>query len=243
MKNYLKYVIIGVAIVVSAWLLANAYTYKYRSEDTITVTGLGETEFESDLIVWSGSIYAETYNVADGYAEIERYKKQVLQFVESKGIAAEDVVFNFIVVEKMYATKYNDEGNYMGQYFTGYELTQSFSIESEEVDVVEEISREISSLIAKGVNLNVYSPDYYYTRLDDVKLSLIEQASADARARAEKIATAAGAEIGGVASARMGVFQITGRNSDEEYSAGGSFNTSSREKKARITMRIEYKID
>lgn len=243
MKNYLKYAIIAVAIIVSAWLLADAYTYKYRSEDTITVTGLGETEFESDLIVWGGSLYAETYSVADGYAEIEKYKEQVLKFITNKGIDAEDVVFNFIVVDKLYSTKYSDEGNYMGQYFAGYSLSQEFSIESADVNTVETISREISSLIAKGVNLNVYSPDYYYTRLDDVKLSLIEQASADARARAEKIAKAAGTDIGGVASARMGVFQITGRNSDEEYSAGGSFNTSSREKKARITMRIEYKID
>ena len=79
MKNYLKYVIIGVAIVASAWLLANAYTYKYRSEDTITVTGLGETEFESDLIVWGGSIYAETGSVADGYERMETYKRQVLR--------------------------------------------------------------------------------------------------------------------------------------------------------------------
>lgn len=52
----------------------------------------------------------------------------------------------------------------------------------------------------------------------------------------------AGAKLGGVASARMGVFQITGANTNEEFSAGGSFNTSSRQKKARITMRVEYRI-
>lgn len=243
MNNYWKYAIIGVAIIVSAWLLAEAYKYKYRTEDTITVTGLGEMEFSSDLIVWGGKIQSETYDVADGYAEIERYKDQVLAFIESKGVDAKDVVFDFVEVEKQYTSKYSDEGNYIGQYFVGYMLTQSFSIESEDVDTVESISREISSLIAQGVELTVYSPAYYYTRLDDVKLSLIEQASADARARAEKIATAAGTDIGKVASARMGVFQITGRNTDESYSAGGSFNTSSREKKARITMKIEYKID
>jgi hypothetical protein len=144
MKQSVKFVIIGVAIIVSAWLLADAYTYKYRSEDTITVTGLGETEFSSDLIVWGGSIYAETGNVADGYDRMESYKKQVLDFVTSKGIAAEKVVFNFIVVDKQYATRYSDEGNYMGQYFTGYHLSQEFSIESNDVDTVENISREIS---------------------------------------------------------------------------------------------------
>ena len=59
---------------------------------------------------------------------------------------------------------------------------------------------------------------------------------------AEKIAENAGAALGRVASARMGVFQITGANSNEEFSAGGSFNLSSREKKARVTVRAEYKI-
>ncbi len=73
-------------------------------------------------------------------------------------------------------------------------------------------------------------------------MGLIETASADARTRAEKIASNAGTKIGRVASARMGVFQITGANSNEEFSAGGSFNTSSRTKKARITMRIEYRV-
>ena len=50
MKAYWKYLIIGAAIVVSAWLLARAYTYKYHAQETIVVTGLGETEFSSDLI-------------------------------------------------------------------------------------------------------------------------------------------------------------------------------------------------
>ena len=43
-------------------------------------------------------------------------------------------------------------------------------------------------------------------------------------------------------TASLGVFQITGANTNEEFSAGGSFNTSSRQKKARITMRVEYRI-
>lgn len=63
MKAYWKYLIIGAAIVVSAWLLARAYTYKYHAQETIVVTGLGETEFSSDLIVWNGFITAEAQNV------------------------------------------------------------------------------------------------------------------------------------------------------------------------------------
>lgn len=252
MKANLKYIIIALAIVVSAWLLGRAYTYKYRSQDTIVVTGLGETEFASDLIVWNGEIVVETQDVASGYAQLERNKQKVLEFITSRGVAVEQitpsgvtvkqVVFKFVNVYKQTEPVYNANGNYAGQRFTGYRLSQSFSVESKDVDKVENISREISALIAQGVSIEAYSPSYYYTKLDDVKLSLIEQASADARMRAEKIADNAGTSIGRVASAKMGVFQITGANSNEEFSAGGSFNTSSRQKKARITMRIEYRV-
>ncbi|HJI18364.1 SIMPL domain-containing protein [Alistipes sp.] len=241
MKAIGKYLVIGLAILLSAWVLGKSYTYKYRTQDRIVVTGLGETEFTSDLIVWRGMVTAESSNVEQGYAQIEASKRKVSDYIAMRGIPAEAVVFEFVNVNKQYESIYAN-GNWAGQRFTGYRLTQGFTIESRDVEAVENISREISSLIAQGVSIEASQPDYYYTRLDDVKLGLIEKASADARIRADKIARNAGAKIGGVASARMGVFQITGANTNEEFSAGGSFNTSSRQKKARITMRVEYRV-
>ena len=241
MKEW-KYAVIGIAVIVAAAILARAYTYKYRAQDTVVVTGLGETEVTSDLIVWSGTLTAEAQNVAAGYAQIEASKAKVQEYLVRKGLPADAAVFEFVNVDKQFAPVYNANGNWAGQRFTGYELRQRFTVESSDVETVETISREISSLIAQGVSIEAYAPDYYYTKLDDVKMGLIETASADARMRAEKIAANAGTKIGKVASARMGVFQITGANSNEEFSAGGSFNTSSRNKKARITMRIEYRV-
>ncbi len=241
MKNS-KFLILGLAAILCAVVLGRAYTYKYRAQETIVVTGLGETTFTSDLIVWSASLTAEAPSAAAGYARIEADKEKVQKYLAEKGLPADAVVFEFVNVNKQYAPVYNANGNWAGQRFTGYELRQRFTVESTDVEKVETISREISSLIAQGVSIDAYAPDYYYTRLDDVKMGLIETASADARTRAEKIAANAGTKIGQVASARMGVFQITGANSNEEFSAGGSFNTSSRTKKARITMRIEYRV-
>ena len=185
---------------------------------------------------------AEAQQVAAGYAQIEKSKQKVQEYLAAKGVSAGETVFAFVNVEKQYDPIYNANGNWAGQRFAGYRLRQRFTVESADVEKVETVSREISSLIAQGVSIEAYAPDYYYTKLDDVKMGLIEKASADARTRAEKIALNAGTKIGRVASARMGVFQITGANTNEEFSAGGSFNTSSRQKKARITMRIEYRI-
>ena len=158
MKANSKYIIIALAIVLAAWLLGRAYTYKYRSQDTIVVTGLGETEFASDLIVWSGELVYETQDVASGYAQLERNKQRVMDVITSRGVAKEQIAFKFVNVFKQTEPVYNASGNYAGQRFTGYRLSQSFSIESSEVDKVESISRDISALIAQGVSIEAYQP-------------------------------------------------------------------------------------
>ena len=90
--------------------------------------------------------------------------------------------------------------------------------------------------------VSVAEPMYHYTELESVKHDLIGAAAADARQRAEIIATNSGTRLGVLAKSRAGVFQITAATGDEEFSAGGSLNLSSRQKKARVTVRAEYKI-
>jgi len=228
--------------VLAALLLGRAYTYKYRLRGPVVVTGWAGRGFAWVWIVWGGGITPGARDAAEGYKQIEQSKDKVLKYITSHGIAADSVVFMFVNVNKEYEGIYSSNGNYMGQQFKGYSLRQAFTVESTNVDAVEAISREISSLIAQGVSLESWQPEYYYTRLDDVKHDLIERATADARGRAEKIASASGAKLGKVTEARMGVFQITGANTNDEFTAGGSFNTSSRHKKARITMKLEYRV-
>ncbi len=106
---------------------------------------------------------------------------------------------------------------------------------------MEKISRDISSLLDSGVEFTSWSPEYYYTQLDDLKLDLIDRASKNARARIDIIAENSGAKVGKLVKSNLGVFQITARNSGTgDYSYEGAFDTSSREKTATITVRLEY---
>ena len=83
---------------------------------------------------------------------------------------------------------------------------------------------------------------HYYSRLSELKIDLLAKASADAKLRAETIAKNSGSSLGGIKKATMGVFQITGQNSNEDYSSGGVFNTSAKNKTASITMKIEFAV-
>lgn len=54
MKNIVNSTIIGLAVILTAYILSSAYQNRNNSNNTISVTGLGEKDFVSDLIVWSG---------------------------------------------------------------------------------------------------------------------------------------------------------------------------------------------
>ncbi len=71
-------------------------------------------------------------------------------------------------------------------------------------------------------------------------MDLLARASADAKQRAQTIAKNAGNSLGNLRKATMGVFQITGKNSNEDYSYGGAFNTSSKIKTGSITIKMEF---
>ena len=242
MDKLWKYIIFASAIVLAAIVLSAAVTQRYRiNNGTIAVTGLGETEFTSDLIVIEGKIEAEKYDAAVAYHNLEEHRNRIVEFLTSKGVTKEAISFDMPYTSELTRSIY-ENGDYVGQQFAGYNIEQSFTIESNDVDTTEDAARELPSLIAEGLKIRVYNPMYYYSGLEDVKLSLLAAAAADARERAQNIAESSEAMLGELKMSRAGVFQITAATGDEEFSAGGSFNLSSREKKARVTVRSEFKI-
>ncbi|MEL6483258.1 MAG: SIMPL domain-containing protein, partial [Bacteroidota bacterium] len=207
----------------------------------ISVTGLGNENFTSDLIVWEGRFSAYSPYLKDAFERLIEQKDIVKNYLVSKGIQEDNLIFSSVQTLEQRDNQY-ENGNYVGTIFRGYELSQSVQIESEDVASVEEVSREITELLNKGVQFNSSPPRYYYTKLADLKIEMISKATEDARIRAEKIAENAGGTLGELITARMGVFQITGQNSGEDYSWGGAYNTASKNKTASITMRLEYNV-
>ena len=243
MKQYTSSIIFGVAIVVSSFFLGKAYVDRTKVVGQIQVTGLGKTDFSSDLIVWEGNYSAQNIDIRQAYLTLEKNKSTINEYLAMKGIETDDLIYSAVSTNERFKRVYSEDGDYIGEEFTGYELTQSVQIESKEVDKIEKVSREITELLNQGVQFYSEAPRYYYTKLADLKVKMISKATEDARLRAEKIAEYSGGTMGSLESAKMGIFQITGQNSKEDYSWGGTLNTTSREKTASITMKLVYKVD
>lgn len=153
-----------------------------------------------------------------------------------------NMVFSSININKEFNYKTDPNGRSLGQVFSGYNLTQNVRVESSEVDKIDKISREATELIEQGIEFTSSAPLFYYTKLTDIKMDLLAKASADGKQRAEIIAKNAGSSLGKLKNASLGVFQITGKNTDEDFSYGGTFNTSSRNKTGSITIRMVFAV-
>lgn len=205
----------------------------------ITATGSASCDFESDLIVWRGSFSVHGNTPRDAYAIIKKDAELVRQYLKENQVAEDEMIFSSVNISQTYTSRYDEEGKYLGDETDGYDLTQSLTVSSYDIDKVENISRDITKLIESGVEFESELPEYYYTKLDEVKLDLIEKATANAKERID--ITGSGAKAGKLLSAALGVFQITAKNSgSESYSYDGYLDTSSRYKTANITVRLNY---
>lgn len=237
--------IAGICLILCTLILVvGLVSYKSKSPSGgITATGSASCDFESDLIVWRGYFSSYGATSEEAYRSIKKDSEAVKNYLTENGISESEIVFSSININKHYTETYNDDGNYIGDVLDGYDLYQDVCITSSDVNKVEQISRDISGLIESGIEFSSDSPEYYYTKLDELKLQLIEDATANAKQRIDIVAGQTGDQAGKLSSASLGVFQITATNSaSEEYSYGGTFNTSSRFKTASITVKLNYNV-
>jgi hypothetical protein len=179
----------------------------------------------------------------EAYASLDADRERIKSYLISKGIASSEIVFSAVNFNKDFDYIYNENGSTKQQIFTGFSLNQTVTVQSKDVNKIEDISRQSSELINSGVEFYSNPPEYYYTKLAELKIKMIAEATKDARVRAESIAKNAGASLGNLKKSDMGVFQITGQNSSEDFSYGGSFNTISKNKTANITVKLVYQVE
>lgn len=242
MKSHVGTISICISILLGVLFIGEAYKYKFKSTETISVTGMSERDFSSDLIVWGGSFGRDAFTLKEAYATLKQDEIAIKNYLQSKGISNNEIIFSSVSMSKNFQRKYDDKGNEISAEFTGYSLSENVRVESKEIEKVEKLSREITELLEKDIQLNSNAPEYYYTKLNELKIDLLAKASADAKNRAETIANNGGSSIKGINKATMGVFQITGKNENETYSYGGAFNTSSKLKTASITLKVDYRL-
>ena len=244
--------IIGLAIIITAFILGKSFKNRNENLDSISVIGLGTKDFVSDEILWSGSFTTNSADIKTAYSKIISDQKTISDFFINKGFKSNEFVFGAVNFQKKFReirteSAENNFQNKVEQIFDGYEATQTISFTSKKnpnlMARIEDVSSKTAELINSGIELTSNSVQYTFSDLPSLKQSLIEKATKDANERATKIVNTADGSLGKLKRASMGVFQITALGSTEEDSYGGNNDTYSKNKTARITVRLEYGLD
>lgn len=243
-KGIIIALIAGICAIICVNIMSGRFvTYKQSSRNGgLTATGSASCDFEADLIVWRGSFSAYGSSTQAAYQRLKKDAEVIEDYLIENGVTDEEMVFGSISISKRYRYEYNDDGYEIGRYEDGYDLYQEICVTSNDVDKVDNISRDITQLIEANVEFDSERPEYYYTKLDELKLQLIEEATQNAKDRIDIMAEGTGATVDKLITANLGVFQITAQNTNSDYSYGGSFNTSSRQKTASITVKLNYSV-
>ncbi|MCR4786846.1 MAG: SIMPL domain-containing protein [Lachnospiraceae bacterium] len=236
--------IICLSVIIAAGLLAFGLS-RFRSVEshTIGATGSASVDFESDLIIWRGTFNTHAYTTDQAFRQIKDDAASVKKYLIDNGIKEDEIVLSSISVSQAERDVYSDDGEFRYSEFDGYDLWQTITVTSGDIDKVEKVSRDVTDLLESGIEFDSDLPEYYCTTLDDVKLDLIGKATENARDRIDIIAQAAGAVPGKLVNSNLGVFQIVAKNSGtQDYTYDGAFDTSSRWKTASITVKLEYEL-
>jgi len=211
---------------------------KKFSEQVIKVTGSAEKNIISDAIVWKLNFSRRETKMITAFELLKKDLYTVRDYLLGKGVKESEIIIAPVTTAVLY--KKNEKGNDTNT-IEAYILAQEVEIRSNDVIRIAGVSRQATELIEKGLEIISQSPEYFYTKLPELKLAMLSEASENAKKRAESMAKASGNKIGRIRSARMGVFQITPVNS-YDVSDWGMNDTSSLEKKVNAVVNVEFAI-
>ncbi len=231
--------VLGIALVISSLILGWSYSNKKSGDEAITVTGSAKRRITSDLVVWNAGVSRQSPQLSDAYKALSDDIPRIKQYLISKGIPESQMTVS--AISSVTLKGKDSDGNETNE-ITGYSLSQSIEVRSNEVQKIAQVAREATELINQGILVESAAPKYYYTGISDLKIEMLGEAAKDAKERASRIAQSTGNSIGSVRSAKMGVLQITAADSTD-VSDYGVFDTSTIEKDMTAVVNVSFAVN
>ncbi len=231
------------SFVTSSAVASRAYVRRGLQETehsrALEVTGSAKARIRSDLALWNIRARGEGKTVEEAYARLDATCVAVKGFLKGRGFPDESLTAGPISTQTHFKV---DEKFRETREVLSYELSRSFSIRSEDPDRVHAAAGDVTELLRTGALVTSESPDFVYTKLSDLKIRMIGEATANGRERADRIASGSGCRIGGVRDAQAGVLQITPPWSTD-VSSGGMNDTSTIEKDVTAVVHLTFLIE
>ncbi len=202
---------------------------EYRSYDrTVNVKGLCEKEVKADKVIWPVVYKVMADDIQSIYDQTDRNNETIMSFLTRGGIDKAEITVSVPKISDKYANEYgNNDRAYR------YIATNVITVYSDKVDLVLDLMSKQSDLLKRGIVTDGNSwenpVEFKYEGLNDIKPSMVEEATRNARETAEKFAKDSDSRLGKIKTANQGTFTIENRDSNTPYI-----------KKVRVVTSVTY---
>lgn len=232
------------AVVLAALILGGAGAFgllavgdglAQRAGDGVTVTGSARLEVDADRAVWTINAYEQAPDVATAVARVDDAIDAVTGYLVAGGIDADLIELDGLSTSINYV--WTDQG--MTSEISGYSAFRNLRVRSDDVALIDTLSRGFGDLLTTGIGVTAYQPEYLISDLPALRPQLQAAAVEDALARAEAMLEVVGGELGVIRSIRSGPFQVSAPDS-VDVSDYGMYDTSTIRKSVGATVSVTF---
>jgi uncharacterized protein len=220
-------ILLGLAAL--GYQLSDAAIRFKQFERSVTVKGLSEHEYPADIVIWPIQFTVASNDLGELYGAIESGTAKINAFLTEQGVAATEITVAPPVITDKSAQTYSGDARPEFR----YSAMQNVTVYSANVEGVRKLMSRLSELGKQGI---VFTGDnfqaqtqYLYTRLNEVKPAMVEEATRQAREVAEKFAADSQSTLGKIRQASQGQFSVEARDQNNPHIM-----------KVRVVSTVEY---
>ena len=201
--------IIGVGIAIAGLFISQTLLKARALDRSVTVKGLSEREVPADMAIWPIQITLASNDLKQLENDLTMQTETIRGFFASENFSDGEITIGSPIIQDTRASLYGGN-NPAGEF--RYVASRDITIRTSDIEKLHNTLEKVPSLISKGVIIgskNYWQQiEYLYTRLNDIKPAMIEEATLSAREAAEKFARDSQSKVGKIKSASQGLFTI-----------------------------------
>lgn len=233
---------LALGIVVAGLLVGTGISSVRTADRFVTVKGVAEREVKADLAIWPIQFAVTDDNIPAAQARVTQNVARIETFLAENGIDTSEVELQSLRVTDVLANPYNPPNRVGNRYI----IEQTVLVRTLRPDLVQAASRRVGELVNAGIPLSsgrewgATGPTYVFRKLNDLKPSMIAEATAEARKAAEQFAKDSKSRLGGIHRASQGVFVILPRDASDSQGGPGMGEQGQMYKLVRVVTTVEY---
>lgn len=206
MKNNLfAACVVALGLALAGMFIYLGFRSNAQKDRAVVVKGLSTRDVQADYAVWPLSFGVHSNDLPAAYKDLNQVTETVKQFLIQKGFSEADLRIGNTTVQDMWS-------NYYGERRPDFRYSVDRTLVISTKDVARVVASQgcQSELLSRGIIVNSqdWNLDYQFNGLTELKPSMIEEATKNARTVAQKFADDANCSLGSIRNASQGQFSV-----------------------------------